>query len=120
MSSISMRLVPSLRHLMTCSVCLQDHDAAKADAVNVEAVLFGSVAFAICPCCRQKAPNMTARAYLARAAAWVQRLSIENLRGKLGRCKADKDGDCSFKDCPQRKVYLTICPLWTDEQDERE
>ena len=115
--SLGMRLVPNLRHLMQCSVCLQNHDQNKADAVNVEAVLFGSVAFAICPCCRQKAPNMTAKAYLARAAAWVQRLSIEDLRKKLGPCRAGVDGRCEFADCPQAKVHLVLCPLWTDEQE---
>lgn len=118
---MGMRLVPNLRHLMQCSVCLQNHDQNKADAVNVEAVLFGSVAFAICPCCRQKAPNMTARAYLARAAAWVQRLSLEELRKKLGPCQERGErGEgrvCEFAECPQKKVHLVLCPLWTDEQE---
>ena len=119
--SMGMRLIPNLRHLMQCSVCLQNHDSNKADAVNVEVVLFGSVAFAICPCCGQKAPNMTAKAYLARAAAWVQRLSMERLREKLGPCQeAGPAGEktCDFASCPQKVVHLALCPLWTDEQEE--
>jgi hypothetical protein len=114
---MSIRLVPSLRMVHECSVCLQIFDEEKARTVEITAAIFGSVAFAICPCCRQEAPNMTAKAYLARAARWVQERSLVDLRERLGPCKAGTDGECNFADCPQRKVHLAWCPLWTHEED---
>jgi hypothetical protein len=115
--NLGMSLTPSLRQIQQCHVCKQEHDRQKANVVAFEAHVYGSVAFAICPCCGLQAPNMTAKAYLARAAAWIQQRSLEELRQKLGRCKAMKDGDCDFAQCPQQVVHLTWCPLWVEDEE---
>lgn len=31
---------------------------------------------------------------------------------KVGDCQADNDGDCDWKDCPQKKNYKDGCPLY--------
>ena len=29
----------------------------------------------------------------------------------LGTCRSDRDGECSWKECPQKKKYKSGCPL---------
>lgn len=35
-----------------------------------------------------------------------------------GRCHAASDGDCSWRECPQRKIYKSHCPLDRKASDE--
>lgn len=35
----------------------------------------------------------------------------------LTYCHAGKDGECIAKNCPQKKDYKTICPLYEQDED---
>lgn len=34
------------------------------------------------------------------------------------RCQAGTDGDCNWKDCPQKKEYQRVCPLYVNLERE--
>lgn len=60
----------SLRLALVCAVCGQERDesAARETAVLVE--LVGVVAYGVCPCCGQRAPNSKDNAYRMRVWKW--------------------------------------------------
>lgn len=55
MPFLNLRRAPALelRHEQTCTVCDRARDEAQAESDRAEAMLFGSVEYAVCPGCHQ-------------------------------------------------------------------
>ncbi len=59
----------SLQLTMTCEVCRRKIDSNDSDAYDI--AFFGAEPYAVCPCCNQKSPKITA-AYKKRCDKYVK------------------------------------------------
>jgi hypothetical protein len=57
---------------MTCDVCKQTLNEEGAEATRVEAALFGSMAYAVCPSCGQEMAAPHSKAYKRRCDKFIK------------------------------------------------
>lgn len=78
---MSMKLTAAPRiygaQVLECTVCKQSMNSQRALDDTMEARLFGSMNYAMCPCCKQKVPDgHNDSGYRARHRNWVRPFKI--------------------------------------------